>query len=89
MNPENRGYYLRNRSLGEPQAEHRDTVQAGENLQAAEQHQHLQPTTLEAFDMYQPTGRQLEKFEGDDLDGKSWLELVERYCTFHKQDEGQ
>ena len=38
--------------------------------------------------MYQPTGLQLEKFAGDDQDGKSWLEWVERYCTFHKQDEG-
>ena len=40
--------------------------------------------------MYQPTGLQLENFAGDDqIDGKSWLEWFERYCTFHKQDEGQ
>ena len=89
MNLENRGYYLRNRSLGQPQAEHRDTVQGGDNLQAAEEQQQQPQPTTEYFDMYQPTGLQLEKFAGDDQDGKSWLEWFERYCTFHKQDEGQ
>ena len=40
--------------------------------------------------MYQPTGLQLGKFAGDgQVDAKSWLEWFERYCTFHKQDEGQ
>ena len=40
--------------------------------------------------MMQPTGLQLDKFAGDDsVDAKSWLNWFERYCGFHRQDEGQ
>ena len=96
MNPENRGYYLRNRVLEQPQGELRGTVQEERDLQGAESQQPpvaqttaIQPT-IETFDMYQPTGLQLEKFAGDgQVDAKSWLEWFERYCTFHIQDEGQ
>ena len=59
----------------------------------------IQPPPVEPVDpsvestptmMMQPTGLQLEKFAGDDsVDAKSWLNWFERYCTFHKQDEGQ
>ena len=98
MNPENRRYFLRNRHLGQQQAERRDIVHEGGNLQTAdiqqppaEQPPTIQPlAVLETIDMYQPTGLQLEKFAWDDqVDGKSWLEWFERYCTFHKPDEGQ
>ena len=51
----------------------------------------IQPLAeLETIDMYVLTGLQLEKFAGDDqVDGKSWLEWLESYYTFYKQDEGQ
>ena len=107
MNPENRGYYLRNR-LAEPHKENRGTVQNREELLTVEQPlatplqpaepQHLPtpPPTVEPVDpsistmMMQPTGIHLEKFAGDDsVDAKSWLNWFERYCLFHKQDEGQ
>ena len=40
--------------------------------------------------MFRPMGLHLKKFAADDqVNGNSWLELFERYCTFHKQDEGQ
>ena len=107
MNPENRGYYLRNR-LAEPHKENRGTVQNREELLTVEQPlatplqpaepQHLPtpPPPAEPVDpsistmMMQPTGIHLEKFAGDDsVDAKSWLNWFERYCLFHKQDEGQ
>ena len=121
MNPENRGYYLRNRDLAQPPKENGDTVLNREKLPTVEQ-QPLAvppppttappseppttpppPPTVEPVDpaltpgpdvdpamMMHPTGLQLEKFAGDDqLDAKSWLQWFERYCTVHKQDEGQ
>ena len=99
MNPENRDYFLRNRSLRELQVI-RETVQMLD--QQPEREQPPQPEQLPPTEqppqvpVMEVTANaikatvHLEPFSGDgQTEAKTWLKWFERYCALNKEPEGQ
>ena len=99
MNPENRDYFLRNRSLRELQV-NRETVQRLEQQPEREQPpQPEQPPPIEQppqVPVMEVTANvikatvHLKPFSGDgQTAAKIWLQWFERYCALNKEPEGQ
>ncbi|MEW8191292.1 MAG: hypothetical protein AB2766_18520 [Candidatus Thiodiazotropha endolucinida] len=92
MNPENRGYFLRNNRPSSPvELQDRDTVHIREEQQEAQPQPDPLPQVpvLEPRRMIPVPGLQLEKFAGDDqVTAVTWMQWFERFCAWHKYDEG-
>ena len=91
MNPENRGYFLRNKSpCSTVELQDRDTVHIREEQQEAQPLPDPLPQVpvLEPRRMIPVPSLQLEKFAGDDqVTAVTWMQWFERFCAWHKYDE--